>query len=223
MRGRKFLIIGLAVALVTLWASVGQANLLTNGDFGGVPVPSSFITLPGGSTYIPGWTVSGYSIDYVGGYWQAPPGVFTSLDLDGSPPLDNGSGSAEGGIFQSFATNPGTTYQVSFYLAGNPDSGTGIAPEPKQVVVATVGSNTYYFDASTTTHTSMGWELVSFDFTANSGFTTLSFTSETPGYYGPVIGEVSVSQVPLPPTVLLLGSGLLGLFGLGWRWRRKTA
>jgi hypothetical protein len=27
--------------------------------------------------------------------------------------------------------------------------------------------------------------------------------------------------VPIPPTVLLMGSGLLGLVGLGWR-RRKT-
>jgi hypothetical protein len=32
---------------------------------------------------------------------------------------------------------------------------------------------------------------------------------------------VKVSTVPIPPTVLLLGSGLLGLVGLGWR-RRKS-
>jgi len=31
----------------------------------------------------------------------------------------------------------------------------------------------------------------------------------------------NINVVPLPPTALLLGSGLLGLVGLGWR-RRKT-
>lgn len=34
--------------------------------------------------------------------------------------------------------------------------------------------------------------------------------------------EYSFGQVPVPPSVLLLGSGLLGLAGLGWR-RRKTS
>jgi hypothetical protein len=29
-------------------------------------------------------------------------------------------------------------------------------------------------------------------------------------------------MVPLPPTVLLLGSGLLGLVGLGWRRNKKN-
>ncbi|MFA5112092.1 MAG: hypothetical protein WC443_11840 [Desulfobaccales bacterium] len=29
-------------------------------------------------------------------------------------------------------------------------------------------------------------------------------------------------QVPLPPSVLLLGSGLLGLVGLGWRKREAS-
>ena len=39
---------------------------------------------------------------------------------------------------------------------------------------------------------------------------------------GPVTGAYNDTQVvPLPPSALLLGSGLLGLVGLGWR-RRKT-
>ena len=39
---------------------------------------------------------------------------------------------------------------------------------------------------------------------------------------GNIVGGPLSNPVPLPPSALLLGSGLLGLVGLGWR-RRKTA
>ena len=45
--------------------------------------------------------------------------------------------------------------------------------------------------------------------------------SGDPGYVsGSSITYEFISDVPLPPSVLLLGSGLLGLVGLGWRRRR---
>jgi len=34
--------------------------------------------------------------------------------------------------------------------------------------------------------------------------------------------DTPLNRAPLPPTALLLGSGLLGLVGLGWRRRRKS-
>lgn len=37
----------------------------------------------------------------------------------------------------------------------------------------------------------------------------------------PSVSHFYDAEIPLPPTALLLGSGLLGLVGLGWR-RRKT-
>lgn len=52
------------------------------------------------------------------------------------------------------------------------------------------------------------------DFNA-SGIAPGSFTSTQLGS-----GDV-LNQVPIPPTALLLGSGLLGLVGLGWRRRKQ--
>jgi len=63
-----------------------------------------------------------------------------------------------------------------------------------------------------------------------SGNFNLSFTiagSSTPNLWGSFIsnpilsGDLTNTPVPLPPSTLLLGSGLLGLVGFGWR-RRKT-
>src|SRR4051812_40571144 len=68
--------------------------------------------IPAGSTTITGWTVSVGNIDWLGAPvpgcgWQASNGN-NSLDLVGT-----------GGIQQTFDTVPGTTYQVSFDMAGN--------------------------------------------------------------------------------------------------------
>ena len=56
-------------------------------------------------------------------------------------------------------------------------------------------------------------------FTA-SGPTTISFTgSQGAKYIG--LDNVTVSSVPLPPAVLLLGSGLVGLGLLRRKWSLK--
>ena len=48
--------------------------MITNGSFENGPGVGHFVGLPSGSTAIPGWTVGGAGIDFVGSYWEASSG-----------------------------------------------------------------------------------------------------------------------------------------------------
>src|SRR5947207_12843301 len=85
-----------------------------NGSFELGGSPGKNLNIPAGSTVITGWTVSVGNIDWEGAPvpacgWQASNGN-NSLDLVGTGGI--------GGIQQTFDSVPGTTYQVSFDMAG---------------------------------------------------------------------------------------------------------
>lgn len=165
-------------------------NLLINGSFESWPtrVPS-YVTIPAGSTEIPGWTVTGTSVDLVGG-WQQGSGLL-SLDLDGTP--------GSGGVEQTFATVPGQWYSVEFLLAGNPECGNPI----KSIRVDAAGSsNTLSFNTTGHSFDAMGWEPHSWCFQAVASVTTLAITSLTTSgsNCGPALDAVVV-EVSVPPLV----------------------
>jgi len=193
-------------------ATICAAGAFTNGSFennsGGVcnPGSGSLVTLSSGSTCITGWNVSQSDVDYLNHYW-------TNID-DGNYFLDM-NGLQAGGIQQTFDVNNGHTYQVFFDLAGNPDGGSRTVS--LQVTVAGV-TNTYNFDTTGHSGSSLGWITESFTFnTALETSDTLTFTSQAGGAYGPLLDNVVLNDLgrtdatPEPSTFAALGLGIAGL------------
>jgi choice-of-anchor C domain-containing protein len=199
--------------------SFGSARAvgIINGSFetGAVIGATPFLTLNAtDSTSIAGWTVTNGSIDYIGTYWTAQDGS-RSLDMNGL---------TAGSISQHITgLTSGQTYQVSFWLAGNPDR-QDLGTIKTLGVTAAAGSQTFTFDVAGSSLPTLNWVLKSFFFTADDTSTDLTFASLTGGNFpafGAALDNVSLSETPLPPALILFGSALAGLTLLG-RKRRAS-
>jgi choice-of-anchor C domain-containing protein len=218
-------IVAAVVAASALSGTAANAISFTNGSFeNGVDPGSTFVTLLGGSTAIDNWVVGGASIDYIGGYWQPEDGS-RSLDLNGW-----GTGS----ISQTITgLTVGTSYQVSFWLAGNPDAG----PNTKTVQVSAsldIGNYSFDYVAAGGSLADMKWTQKTFDFTAPlSGTVTLTFlstvlsggTAENPAAFGPALDNVSLTESAAAGSTLLPAAWTMmvgGLTGFGYIARRRA-
>lgn len=119
---------------------------------------------------------------------------------------------------QTLATTPGTTYTLTFALAGNP--GGRSSPNQKTGDLQ-IGSTTYAgaldFDTTGQSRTDMGWATKSYTFTATGTSTPITFTSTTGGGAGPVITNVSMEQPPtagIPMADPMVLGGLVAAGGL---------
>jgi choice-of-anchor C domain-containing protein len=178
-------------ALLALPVSGWAGELIVNGSFeDGPPVGGSFLTLPGGSTAMPGWTVTLTSVDIVTSGWQQIDGQ-RSLDMDGSP--------GPGGLEQTIATVPGQWYSVTMMMAGNMQCG----PVPIKTLRVQAAGQVRELTFNTTGHSfaDMGWEVRSWCFLATARQTTLAIISLSPGVgnCGAALDLVSV-QEGVPPT-----------------------
>src|SRR5262245_35182739 len=157
MKRRWLRIRGVAVGVAAAclgWAAPAEAfqgtacpaPIPANGSFETGPVipAAGSMSLPVGSTLVAGWTVALDTVDYVGSYWAAYEGG-RSIDLNGTGP---------GGVEQSFATSPGSTYLVTFFLAGDPSCG----PAVKTVQVSAAGqSASFAFDTTGASLVDLQW------------------------------------------------------------------
>lgn len=203
-----------AVALLAS-VSVAQAASFTNGSFEAGTLSNPFSTIGAGSSSITSWSVDSGSVDYIGSYWQPQEGS-RSLDM---------SGSGAGSISQSFDTVNGWQYEVSFYVAANPDG----PPAEKFLdsivtgVSGNLGSLTVSSLQTNSTHAAMDWVLFTYSFVADSTTATLSFVSQALSAYGPALDNVSVSAIPIPPALILFGTAIVGVAALSRRRSWKSA
>ncbi len=199
-----------AAAIAAASSAFAGVNLVADGNFDSPSGGVSYTTYFNGATFGP-WKVSGDSVDLIGGYWQAPVGG-GSVDLDGNAP---------GGINQVLSLTSGKTYDLSFYLSGNPDG----SPATKSVTVSigNLGETFTYTLSAGNSHSNMMYQLETAQFVAEGSANTLSFTSNDVGSpYGPAIGGVIIS-VPEPSTWAMMGLGFAGLGLAGYRARKRVA
>ena len=161
------------------------AEILTNGNVDNGPSMGGNVVmaLPVGSTALPGWTVTRGAVTWVSdGYWEPLSGT-KSLELS-----NNGAG----GIKQAFASAPGATYRLSFWMSGEPFS----LPKLKHLRVLTAGQpHDYTFDNTPAWHWDMAWQQHVVDFGATASTTTIELYSLTSGDWGPAIDSVRVTLV----------------------------
>lgn len=220
-RTMKLINYAAALAALGMAASTAQAGNITivNGDFGSPFVGGNFNTyFATDSTSIPGWTLTGGSIDLIGNYWQSSPGNGSgqSVDMDGY--------FAAGTIQQSGIFLDAGTATVSFDLAGNTDGGSPI--KTLQVDLLGLAPQVFTFDTTGHGHGNMGWVSESATFIVpTAGNYTLQFASldYSGSAYGPALDNVSMNETQATPegasTAMLFGISLAALAA----FRRKPA
>ena len=146
-------------------------------------------TFYGGQTF-GGWTVGAGSIDLVPARtWQAEDGNL-SIDL---------SGDTAGSIYQDVPTVAGQTYQLSFYMAGNPYDQPAL--KSLNVLAGTAQIGHFTFSTAGTTVAAMGWRLMQATFTATSTTTRITFQSLNNGPVGPTLDNISLSSLSVASPV----------------------
>lgn len=155
----------------------------------------------------PGYTNGTVDLIGQGSSWDFHPGNGLYVDLDGST-LDAGVLTTKA----SFTYLPNTTYWLEFDLGSSQPPGEYGYGAPNEVTVSFV-TELYTITADDAlTH-----YIIEFTDSTGPMTTPIVFSNAGGDNIGAVLDNVTLSQVPEPTTLLLLGLGLIGLAGV----RRK--
>jgi len=192
----------LAAVFFAYMSSIASATTILFDNFDANPL---------GTNQIPaGWTVIDGTVDVVGapGFFDLIPGNGRYIDLDGTT-FDAGI------LSKSFSFVAGSTYTVTFDLAGS-HRGTN-----NEIVDVAFGTSL----VSYTVAPDEPFTFRSIAFTpTTSGNYTLSFSNRGSDEVGALLDNVAVSVVPEPSGVGVFSIGLLSVFvSMSRRFRRGDA
>lgn len=205
----------LLFSLVLLFCFIGQSYA----GPGFVPLFDNFNSENGGVGEVnynsfANWNVVDGTVDLIGnGYFQLgiPSSYGLFIDMDGS------SGNAGKLISKTaFTLDPGP-YELKFDLAGNRRNNS-----PEKVIVQVAMGNLFNKTYSLLRNDPFTTFTENFDVTLSKN-AQLSFEGVGGDNIGMLLDNVELTYVPEPGTLLLLGSGLLGLGVIGRIRRKKKA
>jgi hypothetical protein len=236
-----------ALSLLAFAISAHATNLIVNGSFESITTgakgPGQFDSAHPYTT-VAGWASSGFnfvlgpgdadttgswSSEYTGYLKLWGPNDGSNNGLPSTSP-DGGNYIGLDGAFEVGAITQtvsgltaGNTYTLSFYWADAQQAGyTGTTTEQFKVTLGGVEQDTAIVD--NVNHGFSGWQLQTFDFTANSTSELLSFLAVgTPTGVPPfalldgvslTADTVGTESAPEPGSVVLLVGGLMGLMGV---------